>query len=200
MTDRRDNTTQALAQFRDGSREAGRQILPLVYEELRRLAGRYLRNQRPGHTLQPTALVHEAYLRLVNPDKAGPADRSHFVGLAARAMRSILVDHGRARMTAKRGGGFERIPLDDAVALFESKSTDLLELDQALKELADFDEQQSLIVELRFFGGLTIEETADVLGISERTVTRDWRCARAWLYQQLSSGSSRRPSESSDEA
>ena len=185
MADSNTDATRVLVSARQGDQEAAEELLPLVYQELRGLAGRYLRGQRPGHTLQPTALVHEAYLRLIRQKDAGPADRSHFVGLAARAMRSILVDHARARMTAKRGGGQQRVPLDDAVSLFESRSADLLTVDEALKQLAEFDERQSRIVELRFFGGLTTDEAADVLGTSTRTVEREWRMARAWLRRQV---------------
>ncbi len=180
-----DDATNVLKGLRDGDQRAADKLLPIVYQELRELASRYLRRQRPGHTLQPTALVHEAYLRLINQSQAVAADRSHFVGLAARAMRSILVDHARGRKAAKRGGGQRRIPLDDAVALFESRAIDLLALDEALGQLAQEDQQPVRIVELRFFGGLTNEEVADLLGLSLRMIEREWRAAKAWLRQRL---------------
>ncbi|MBU0618366.1 MAG: sigma-70 family RNA polymerase sigma factor [Planctomycetes bacterium] len=186
-----DEVTLGLARLRDGDGRAADSILPIVYDELRRLASRYLRHQRPGHTLQTTALVHEAYLRLVDQTQAREGDRVHFVALAARAMRSILVDHARSRRTVKRGGARRRIPLDDTVALFESRSVDLLALDEALARLADANERQSRIVELRFFGGLTTAETADVLGLSTRAVERDWRYARVTLHRTLSASDTR---------
>jgi RNA polymerase sigma-70 factor (ECF subfamily) len=185
MADSPSDITSILKNASRGDRPAAESLLPIVYGELRRLASRYLRAQRVGHTLQPTALVHEAYLRLVNQERAGPTDRTHFIGLAAHAMRSILVDHARGREAAKRGGGRQRIPLDDAVALFESRITDLLGLDEALERLAQIDEQQCRMVELRFFGGLTTAETAEALGVSTRTVEREWRMAKAWLRQQV---------------
>lgn len=162
------------------------ELLPLVYDELRRLARYYLSRERDGHTLQSTALVHEAYLQLAG-DKIPPQwqDRAHFFGIAARVMREILMEHARAHKAAKRGGGACRVTIDESIAFPEQPDLDLLELDRALNELAGFDEQQSRIVELRFFGGLTIKDTSEVLGISQATVKRDWVTARAWLYRAL---------------
>jgi RNA polymerase sigma-70 factor (ECF subfamily) len=177
-----------LARLRAGDRRAADELLPLVYDELHRLASRYLHGERLGHTLQTTALVHEAYLRLINQEQVQAVDRVHFVALAAGAMRHILVDHARSRRTEKRGGGRQRVPLDDAVALFETHSSDLVALDEALNHLARVDERQSRVVECRVFGGLTADETAEALGVSTRTVERDWRHARAWLYRTLANG------------
>jgi RNA polymerase sigma factor (TIGR02999 family) len=169
------------------------ELLPLVYGEMRRQAARYLRSQPPGHTLQTTALVHEAYLRLVGPDGAG-ADwqgRAHFFGVAAQAMRSILVDHARARRAAKRGGGLRALTLSAAEAAgtrangaVESE-VDVVALDEALARLAALDPRQARVVELRYFGGLNIEETAYTLGVSHSTVEREWRTARLWLRREL---------------
>lgn len=181
--------TGSLAGLRRGDQQATDAILPIVYDELRRLAHHYLRNQNPGHTLQTTALVHEAYLRLVNQDRAEELDRIHFVALAARSMRCVLVDHARGRKTAKRGGDRRRVPLDDAVALFESRATDLLALDEALEALGQVSERQARIVEMRFFGGLTTAEAAEVLKLSERAVEKDWRYARAILRRALADDS-----------
>jgi RNA polymerase sigma factor (TIGR02999 family) len=182
--------TDSLAGWQRGDQQAADLILPIVYEELHRLAHHYLRNQNPGHTLQTTALVHEAYLRLVNQDRAGEMDRIHFVALAARSMRCVLVDHARGRQTAKRGGERRRVPLDDAVVLFESRAADLLVLDEALQALEQVSERQARIVEMRFFGGLTTAETAEVLRLSERAVEKDWRYARAILRRALADDSS----------
>jgi len=159
--------------------------MPLVYGELRRLAGHYLRKERSDHTLQSTALVHEAYLRLAGQSPPEWQNRAHFFGIAARIMRQILVEHARARDAAKRGGGACRLTLDAAVAISDRTDVDILELDRALTGLAELDPQQSRIVELRFFGGLTIEDTSEVLGISPATVKRDWVTARAWLYRAM---------------
>lgn len=159
--------------------------MPLVYDELRRLARSYLRKERNSHTLQSTALVHEAYLRLKGENLPEWQNRAHFFGIAARIMREILVQHARGRNAAKRGGGDCRLSLDGAVAFSHQSDVDLLELDRALSELAKFDEQQSRIVELRFFSGLSIEDTSEVLGISPATVKRDWVTARAWLYRAM---------------
>jgi RNA polymerase sigma factor (TIGR02999 family) len=182
--------TESLADWRRGDQRAADRILPVVYDELHRLAHHYLRNQNPGHTLQTTALVHEAYLRLVNQDRAGRSDRIHFVALAARSMRCVLVDHARGSKTAKRGGSRRRVPLDDAAALFESRATDLLALDEALQALEQVSDRQARIVEMRFFGGLTIAEAAEVLRLSERAVEKDWRYARAILRRALADDSS----------
>jgi len=159
--------------------------MPLVYDELRRLAGHYLRQERSDHTLQSTALVHEAYLRLAGQDPPEWQNRAHFFGIAARIMRQILVEHARSHGAAKRGGGVHRLTLDAAVAFSDNQDLDIVQLDRALTGLAELDEQQSRIVELRFFGGLTIEDTSEVLGISPATVKRDWVTARAWLYRAM---------------
>ena len=161
-------------------------LLPLVYQELRNLADHYLRQERSDHTLQATAVVHEAYLRLVGQTNIGWQNRAHFFSVAAQVMRHILVDHARAHNTAKRGGGERKLSLDEAISFFAERDVNLVALDEALNELALLDAQQSRVVELRFFGGLTIEETAEVLKITPGTVRYDWRMARAWLHRALS--------------
>ncbi len=159
--------------------------MPLVYDELRRLALHYLRKERSDHTLQSTALVHEAYLRLAGPNPPQWQNRAHFFGIAAHIMRQILVEHARGRDAAKRGGGACKLTLDAAIALPRQMDVDVVALDKALTELSELDAQQSRIVELRFFAGLTIEDTSEVLGISTATVKRDWVTARAWLYRAM---------------
>lgn len=176
--------SQLLAQWYQGEDEGLRAALPLVYDELRRLAHIYMRGERPYHTLQTTALVHEAYLRL---EKTPFTDRAHFVAICAQLMRQILVEYARSHGAAKRGGGY-KLMLDDAVA-FKSRSVDLIALDDAMFELTKLDPQQSTIVELRFFGGLSIEEVAEVLGISPATVKRHWASAKVWLHHQISKAS-----------
>jgi RNA polymerase sigma factor (TIGR02999 family) len=178
--------TLLLVRWREGDRAALDELLPLVYEELRRLTRYYLSREREGHTLQSTALVHEAYLRLAG-DNNPPhwQNRAHFFGIAARVMREILIEHARAHNTPKRGGGACRLTLDESIAFPKQPDLDLLELERALTELSGLDEQQSRIVELRFFGGLTIEDTSEVLGISPATVKREWVTARAWLYRSM---------------
>jgi RNA polymerase sigma factor (TIGR02999 family) len=165
-----------------GAREA---LIPLVYDELRRLARRYLRRERPDHTLQSAALVNEAYLRLIRQDQPRWQNRAHFFGVAAQLMRHILVDHARNRAAAKRGAGAPRLTLDPDVALPQARDVDLVALDDALNQLAALDPQQSRLVELRFFGGLSIEETSVVLGVSPATVKREWATARAWLQREM---------------
>jgi RNA polymerase sigma factor (TIGR02999 family) len=160
-------------------------LIPLVYGELRQIAGRRLRGQRPDHTLQTTELVHEAYLRLAGQDPPDLQNRAHFFGVAAQLMRQILVDHARSRNAAKRGAGACKVTLDQAVLQAEEDGVDVIKLDDALKGLAKLDPRQSRIVDLRFFGGLSIEDTAKVLGISSATVKREWATARAWLYREL---------------
>ena len=177
--------TQLIADSRGGDTLALEKLVPLVYSELRRLAARYVRRERPGQSVQATALVHEVYLRLLKDDDLSFQNRAHFLGIAARSMRQILVEHARARDAAKRGGQRRRITLDEAVAAGEPPDVDLLALDEALERLAQRDGQQSRIVELRFFGGLTNEETAEALGISPATVKRAWAVARAWLFREL---------------
>jgi len=183
------DVTALLAEMRAGDPRAADQLIPLVYEELRRLAASYMRRERPDHTLQATALVHEAYFRLVD-QKEGYQNRGHFFGVAAQLMRRILVDHARTHQAAKRGAGGRKVSLDDAEAAGYSsqQDVDLVALDDALSRLGAVDAQQSRIVELRYFGGLTIEETAEVLGVSPATVKRDWNMAKAWLHHQLRKG------------
>lgn len=160
-------------------------LLPIVYQELRRLAASYLRRERPGQTLQPTALVHEAYMRLMKDRPDRWQNRAHFCAIAAHSMRQILIERARARGAIKRGGGGPRITLDDALVAGGERSIDLLALDQALERLAAMDPEQARLVELRFFGGLTVEETAEALDMSPATVKRHWTIARAWLAREL---------------
>jgi RNA polymerase sigma factor (TIGR02999 family) len=167
-------------------REALDKLMPAVYDELRRQAERYLRRERAGHTLQTTALIHEAYVRLVDQRNVQWQNRAHFFGIAAQMMRRILVDHARGKRRAKRGGSDVKISLADATILVKEQDLDVVALDEALTRLAEIDEQQSRVVELRFFSGLTVEETAEVMGISPATVKRDWSMAKAWLYRELS--------------
>lgn len=177
--------TQLLVRCRDGDRAALDELLPLVYGELRRIAQSHLRREQPGHTLQSTALVHEAYLRLVGAAQQQWQDRAHFFGIAANAMRQILVDHARARVALKRGAGAERIELTDDVSSTAAPEIDVLALDAALGRLAELDPLQARIVEFRFFAGLTIDECAEALSVSPATVKRDWTSARAWLQREL---------------
>ena len=178
--------TQLLVAWSGGRREALDDLLPLVYDELRRLASRYLRHESPDHTLQPTALVHEAYLRLVDQRRVRWRNRAHFYGIAAQIMRRILVDHARAQRAEKRGAGWERVPLIEDEMPAGAGDVDVLALDEALARLAVFDPQQERIVELRYFGGLTIDEVAEVVGVSAATVVREWTIAKAWLRAELS--------------
>lgn len=179
--------TRLLRSAQAGNKSALDELLPLVYDELRRLAGAHLRRERVNHTLQPTALVHEAYLRLVDQREVDWHNRAQFFGLAAEMMRRILVNHALSHNAAKRGGHETRIALEDAGEMASEREVNLVLLDQALTRLEKVDAAQSRIVELRYFGGLTIEETADVLALSSATVKREWRAARAWLYQQMTS-------------
>jgi RNA polymerase sigma factor (TIGR02999 family) len=180
-----ENVTQLLVKWSEGDGQALEILMPLVYGELRRLARNYLQRERQNHTLQPTALVNEAYLKLI--DQNAPwQNRAHFYGVAAQLMRRILVDHARQHQAAKRGGpGQERLSITSAGQLGEKPDLDLLALHEALKELKTFDLQQERIVELKFFGGLSIEETAEVMGLGHATVERDWKMARAWLRRKL---------------
>jgi len=180
--------TQLLRQWSEGSEEALQQLLPTVYDELRRMAARRLRRERDDHTLQPTALVHEAYLRLAEQCKVHWQDRAHFFAIAARIMRRVLVDHARRANAAKRVSAGQKVPLELAPPVATLPNLDLLDLDRTLQRLAELDQRQAEIVELRFFGGLTVEEVARVLGISEATVAREWRMARVWLYRELQGG------------
>jgi len=168
-----------------GDRQALNDLLPIVYQELRKLAARYLNGERAGHTLQPTALTHEAYLRLAGQRDAAWEGRSHFLCVAARAMRSVLVDHARRRKAQKRGGGQAPISLDTTSIVAGVAAVEFDDLDQALVDLSKMSERQAQVVELRYFAGLTIEETAQALGVSPVTVKRDWTMARAWLYREL---------------
>ena len=182
------NVTMLLKQISSGNQNAVAELVPLLYDELRRMASRYLQRERPGHTLQATALVHEAYLRLVDQKGVEWQNRSHFFGVAAQQMRRILVDYAGAHHAAKRGGPLPKISLDDALAIAEGRTGDLLELDEVLTRLASIDAQQVRIIELRFFAGLTVEETAEVLNISPATVKREWTTAKAWLAREIERG------------
>jgi RNA polymerase sigma factor (TIGR02999 family) len=179
--------SQLVEEASHGKAEAMAELLPVVYQELRRVAAGYLRRERPGQTLQATALVHEAYLRLLREQHVSWQNRAHFCAIAANSMRQILVERARARNAAKRGGGFQRITLDDALAPADAAGIDVEALDQALARLAQLDVDQARLVELRYFGGLTIEETAEVLGVSPATVKRSWTVAKAWLKKELDS-------------
>ena len=182
--------TQLLAEWSDGNQSALDELYPLVYDELHRLARRYMSRERKGHTLQTTALINEAYVRLVDQKNVHWANRSHFFDISAQIMRRILIDHARRHAYAKRGGGAQQVSLDEAMAVTSDIGAELLRLDEALKMLAEMDSRRSQVVELRYFGGLNNEEIAGVLHVSENTVTRDWNMARAWLYQQLGESTS----------
>ncbi len=177
--------SELLAKWRAGDEECLSRVIPLVYRELRRIAHRYLRHERPDHTLQTTALVHEAYLSLRKQQPIQFQNREHFLAVSANLMRQILVQYARRRNAAKRKGG-NKVTLDNALLLFPTSSVDLMALDDALRGLAELDSQQSRIVELRFFAGLSIEETSRVLGVSPATIKRDWTTARIWLCRQMS--------------
>lgn len=178
--------TQLLKDWADGHEAAMNELMPLVYAELRRQASRYLRNERSGHTLQTTALIHEAYLKLIDLNQIDWQGRNHFYALASTAMRRILVDHARTRNREKRGGSAEDLPLDEALNVGSlDRSVDLLALDEALDRLALLDRRQARVVELRYFAGLSIDETAQILGVSNATVRLDWSLAKAWLRQEL---------------
>lgn len=180
--------TQLLQEWSHGDQSALDKLIPIVYEELRRQAANYMRRERPGQSLQTTALVHEAYLRLIDQRAVEWQNRNHFFAIAAQLMRRILVDHARQHQAVKRGGPeIKLLPLDDAEASF-AEEIDLVALDQALTRLALLDEQQSRVVELRFFSGLNVEETAAVMGVSTRSIKREWRAAKAWLRRELERG------------
>jgi len=182
---RQHEITELLAEWRDGNQSALDELYPLVYNELHRLARRYMSRERRGHTLQTTALINEAYVRLVDQKNVQWANRSHFFAISAQIMRRILIDHARRHAYAKRGGGAQQVSLEEAATITPDQGRELVRLDEALKSLAEMDPRRSQVVELRYFGGLNNEEIASVLHISENTVTRDWNMARAWLYQQL---------------
>ena len=184
MTVPRDVTT-LLRRFSAGDADAAGELIPLLYRELRRMAGHYLRQERRGHTLQPTALVHEAYLRLIDQRDVQWQNRKHFFGVAAQLMRRILVDYARSRHAAKRGGAMARVSLDQAIILSREATGDMLLLHDTLTRLAEIDREQARVVELRVFGGLTVEETSELLGVSPATVKRDWSMAKAWLTREL---------------
>jgi len=181
------DVTELLRNWRQGDAAALECLVPLVYDELRKVARAHLRRERPSHSLQATALVHEVYLRLVAVDRMTIAGRAHFLGLAARLMRQILVDHARRKRADKRGGDVTVVGLEDADQAVAPMGVDILALDQALDEMAAFDPRQRDLVELKFFGGLTIDEAALSLGVSQSTVEREWAVAKAWLYHRLSS-------------
>lgn len=186
MTAPQEDVTGLLLDWNGGDGEALERLLPVLYEELHSLARGYFSREDSGHTLQPTALVHEVYLRLVDQKRVRWQNRAHFLGVAAQMMRRVLVDHARRRKASKRGGGALKLPLDEAQDRPEDpQEVDYLALDEALNRLAAFDPQQSRIVELRFFAGLTVPETAEVLSISPATVKREWSVARAWLFRQM---------------
>lgn len=186
--DKSKEVTIFLKAWGGGNREARDQLLVLVYKEMRRLAAKYLKQQRPDHTLQPTALVHEAYLKLIDTSEINWQDRAHFFAVAAQTMRNILVDHARALAADKRGGGMRKIALDEISGTSKKQDVDLIDLNDALERLAAQDELQGRLIELRFFGGLTIEDTAEVLKISPATVKREWAMARAWLFREMKAG------------
>src|SRR2546421_10001640 len=180
--------TELLIEWSNGDQSALDKLMPLVHEELRRLAHRYMRRERRGHTLQTTALVNEVYLRLVDQKGISFESRAHFFGIAARAMRQILVEYARQRSALKRGGAMERVALEEAALVTDKPSAELIALDEALSELAKFDERLSRMVELRFFGGLSVKETAEVMRVHPNTIVRDWSMAKAWLRRRLTRG------------
>jgi RNA polymerase sigma-70 factor (ECF subfamily) len=183
---RSSRVTQLLEKFEPGDRHAGEQLFADVYAELRALAARYMRGERQSHTLQPTALVNEAYLKLLGQTRVDWRGRAHFLGIAAQAMRQILVDHARRRGAAKRGGDRHRIALDDNLVIESNRDVDLLALDDALTKLAKLDPRQAQMIELRFFAGLSVAEAAKVMGMSKRSAEREWTMVRAWLRRELS--------------
>lgn len=180
--------TRLLRQLRSGDQDAAGKLISAVYAELRQVAARAMRNERPGHTLQPTALVHEAFLKLAGSADVEWRDRAHFFGVAARLMREILVDYARQKGAAKRGSGV-RITLDDSLLIAEDRLADAVAIDEVVQRLEALDPRQGHIVELRFFGGLSVEEVAEVMGISSPTVKREWQSAKAWLHRELTRGS-----------
>jgi RNA polymerase sigma factor (TIGR02999 family) len=179
------DVTQLLIDWSNGDKTALDKLVPIVEQELRRLAHHYMRGERQGHTLQTTALVNEAFVRLANRKRIQWQNRAHFFGIAAQLMRTILVDHARSHSCAKRGGDAEKIELNEALVVSQQKASEVIALDEALKELELIDPRQSRIVELRFFGGLTVEEAAEVLHVSPVTIKREWSSAKAWLYRNL---------------
>jgi len=185
LPDAHHKVTQILADVERGERGAADELLPLVYEELHRLADGFFRRERKDHTLQPTALVHEAYVRLIKQTRVEWKGRAHFLAVAAQAMRRILIDHAQRRRAAKRGRAWHRVTLVEADTPAPAPEVDLLALNEALEALEKLDPRQCRVVELRFFGGLSVKEVAEVLGVSDRTIELDWRMARSWLYTRL---------------
>ena len=183
-----EDVTRLLVDWGNGDRDALDRLVPLLHEEFRRMASRQMRRERPGDSLQTTGLVHEAYLRLVDYKRVRPRDRGHFLAIAAQAMRRILVERARGSRAAKRGGGAQHVPLEEAADVVIARARDVLALDAALKVLAAFDPRKARIVELKYFGGLTIEETAQVESVSTPTVEREWHAARLWLYREIAAG------------
>jgi RNA polymerase sigma factor (TIGR02999 family) len=181
-----EQVTQLLSKWRNGDRAAFDSLFSLVYDELRAIASSYMSHERTNHTLQTTALVNEAYIKLVRQPDALWENRVYFFAIAAKIMRQILIDHARTRSYAKRGGGAVKLSLDETATLSDQRADELVALDEALQKLEEIDPRKSQVVELRFFGGLTIPETAEFLNVSRNTITRDWEMARAWLYQQIS--------------
>jgi len=180
------NVTRLLLELSGGNRAVVDELTPMVYQELKRIAGAQLRNERPGHTLQATALVHEAYIKLIDQRDVSWQNRAHFFGIAAQMMRRILLDYAKSKLRAKRGGGAPKTSLDEALVVAEDRASDLVRIDEALTRLEALDARQAKVVELRFFGGLTVEEAAEALGISAPTVKREWAMAKAWLHRELS--------------
>jgi RNA polymerase sigma factor (TIGR02999 family) len=185
-----DNVTKLLSAWTEGDQQALDELMPLVYGELHRIAKRCWGGQRPDHTLQPTVLIHEAYLKLVGQGERTFNSRSHFFAVASMAMRQVLVNHAEASLAGKRGGGKPTIPLEEAETAVQKEAAEVLALNEALQRLNVLDPRKSRVVELRYFAGLSIEETAEALGVSAITVTRDWQAARAWLARELASGGS----------
>ena len=179
--------TNLLDDWKQGDPSALEKLTPLIYDELRRIAHRYARRERNGHTLQTTALINEAYVRLAGNESPDWQNRQHFFAVTAQVMRHILIDHARRRQALKHGGGGQQVSLSEAKAMTNERAAELIALDEALEELAAFDARKSQVVQLRFFGGLNLEETAEVLGVSLMTVRRDWRAAKAWLYKRVMS-------------
>ena len=187
MGDENSAVTILLRRWQGGEEQALDELTPMVYQELRRIAGSFLRRERSDHTLQPTALLHEAYLKLAGQNATSWKDRAHFFGVAAHLMRMILVDHARSKAAGKRGGGLKAVTLNETLSASTERPADLVALDDALRELEEFDPRKAKVIELRYFGGLTIEEAAEVLGISTSTLVRDQRLAEAWIQRQMMS-------------
>lgn len=194
-----ENLTELLRDWRQGDRTALDRLTPLVYDEIRRIAHRYMDRERQGHTLQTTALINEAYLRLLGQRQVDWNSRTHFYAVVAQVMRHVLIDHARSRLYLKRGGEAQRVPFDEATLMSTERATELMALDEALTTLAELDARKARVIELRYFGGFSLEETAAVLGVSVMTVRRDWRAAKAWLFQQVSQHGAAGPISSSNQ-